>query len=166
MCLVIKHGVLLVISFIALLQPVIIKLSLIYPLFGLCRTQSLSVYYSLLITAPVLAGWRQSRNFSPGRNTWPLIPSNVWSPLAPPDQSGLIYDWWFTVNQFVLATNPLRLTTSIIFQLNACGHNLYAIPSLRRRCVCRLQLLLAFASSVILMSESRETHDHILLPQI
>jgi DNA polymerase III psi subunit len=32
--------------------------------------------------------------------------------------------------------------------------------------VCRLQLLLALASPVILMSESRGTHDHILLSQI
>jgi hypothetical protein len=32
--------------------------------------------------------------------------------------------------------------------------------------VCRLQLLLALASAVILMSESSGTHDNILLPQI
>jgi hypothetical protein len=32
--------------------------------------------------------------------------------------------------------------------------------------VCRLQLLLAFASTVILESESRGTRDHILLSQI
>jgi hypothetical protein len=32
--------------------------------------------------------------------------------------------------------------------------------------VCRLQLLLALASAVILMSESRQTRDHILLSQI
>jgi hypothetical protein len=32
--------------------------------------------------------------------------------------------------------------------------------------VCRLQLLLAHASEVILKSESRGTHDHILLSQI
>jgi hypothetical protein len=32
--------------------------------------------------------------------------------------------------------------------------------------VCRLQLLLALASAVILRSESRGTHDHILLSQI
>jgi hypothetical protein len=39
-------------------------------------------------------------------------------------------------------------------------------PSLMRGLVCRLQLLLGLASAVILRSESRETHDHILLPQI
>jgi hypothetical protein len=32
--------------------------------------------------------------------------------------------------------------------------------------VCRLQLLLDLASAVILRSEFRETHDHILLSQI
>jgi hypothetical protein len=32
--------------------------------------------------------------------------------------------------------------------------------------VCRLQLLLSLASAVILRSESRGTHDHILLSQI
>jgi hypothetical protein len=35
-----------------------------------------------------------------------------------------------------------------------------------RSWVCRLQLLLFLASEVILRSESRGTHDHILLPQI
>jgi hypothetical protein len=32
--------------------------------------------------------------------------------------------------------------------------------------VCRLQLLLGLVSAVILRSEARETHDHILLSQI
>jgi hypothetical protein len=35
-----------------------------------------------------------------------------------------------------------------------------------RRWVCRLQFLLALPSAVILRSESRGTHDHILLSQI
>jgi hypothetical protein len=30
-------------------------------------------------------------------------------------ESELLYDWWFTANQFVLATSPLRLTTSESF---------------------------------------------------
>jgi hypothetical protein len=29
-------------------------------------------------------------------------------------ESELLYDWRFTANQFVLATNPLRLTTSVV----------------------------------------------------
>jgi hypothetical protein len=39
-------------------------------------------------------------------------------------------------------------------------------PSLTRGRICRLQLLLALASAVILGSESRWTHDHILLSQV
>jgi hypothetical protein len=39
-------------------------------------------------------------------------------------------------------------------------------PSLTRGRVCRLQLLLAFASAVILGTESHGTRDYILLPQI
>jgi hypothetical protein len=42
----------------------------------------------------------------------------------------------------------------------------YITSSLTRGWVCRLQLLLVFASAVILRSESRGTHDHILLSQI
>jgi hypothetical protein len=43
------------------------------------------------------------------------------------------------------------------FRVLCCG-----ALSLTRRRVCRLQLLLALASAVILGSESRGTHDHIV----
>jgi hypothetical protein len=52
------------------------------------------------------------------------------------------------------------------FQLNPCGHSPYATSPLTRGWVCRLQLLLALASAVILRSESRRTYGHILLSQI
>jgi hypothetical protein len=52
------------------------------------------------------------------------------------------------------------------FQLNICCYSPYITPSLTRGWVCCLQLLLALTSAVILGSESRETHDHILLSQI
>jgi hypothetical protein len=52
------------------------------------------------------------------------------------------------------------------FQLNTCGHSSYATSSLTKGWVCRLQLLLVLASALILRSESRGTHDHILLSQI
>jgi hypothetical protein len=45
--------------------------------------------------------------------------------------SELLYDWWFTANQFVLAPSPLRLNARIFFQLNTCGNSPYVI-SLRR----------------------------------
>jgi hypothetical protein len=47
-----------------------------------------------------------------------------------------------------------------------CGHSPNVTSPLTREWVCLLQLLLALASAVILRSESRGTHDHILLPQI
>jgi hypothetical protein len=52
------------------------------------------------------------------------------------------------------------------FQMNTCCHTPYVTTSLTREWVCRLQLLLILASAVILRSESRGTHDHILLSQI
>jgi hypothetical protein len=42
----------------------------------------------------------------------------------------------------VLVPSPLRITTSIFFQLNTCFHIRYATSSLMRGWVYRLQLLL------------------------
>jgi hypothetical protein len=82
-------------------------------------------------------------------------------------ESKLLYDWRFTADQFFLTPSHLRLTTSIFFpQLNTCGHSPLVTPSLTRRWVCRLQLLLTLARAVILSSESRGTHDYNLLSQI
>jgi hypothetical protein len=82
-------------------------------------------------------------------------------------ETELLYEWRFTANQFVLATSPLRLTTSsFIFQMKICRYSPYVTSSLIRGWVCRLQLLLVLASAVIPGSESRWTHDHILLSQI
>jgi hypothetical protein len=50
----------------------------------------------------------------------------------------------------------------IVWQLRVCW---FGAPSLTRERVCRLQLLLAFASAVILRSESRMTRGHNLLSQ-
>jgi hypothetical protein len=49
--------------------------------------------------------------------------------------------------------------------MNHYGHSPYVTSSLTRGRVCRLQLLLVFASAIILGSESHEDHDHILLSQ-
>jgi hypothetical protein len=66
-----------------------------------------------------------------------------------------------------LAPSPMRLTTrDFFFQLKPYGHSPYVTPSLTRGWVCRLQLLLALTSAVILMSHSRGTHDQILLCQM
>jgi hypothetical protein len=61
---------------------------------------------------------------------------------------------------------PLETTTNIFFQLNNCFQSPYVTSSLTRGWVCRLQLLLVLATSVILRSQSRGIHDHILLTQI
>jgi hypothetical protein len=68
---------------------------------------------------------------------------------------------------YVLTTRPLRPTTSnFLSQLNTYGHSPYVTSSLTRGWVCRLQLLLVLASTVIHRSDSRGTHDQILLSQI
>jgi hypothetical protein len=65
-----------------------------------------------------------------------------------------------------IASLNVVTTSNIIFQLNTCRYSPYITSSLTRGCVFRLQLLLAIASAVILRSESRGSHDHILLSQI
>jgi hypothetical protein len=72
----------------------------------------------------------------------------------------------FIANQFVLAPSLLRSTTSIFFQLNTCSYSPYVTSSLTKGWISSLQLLLVLASAVILGSDSRGTHDHILLSQI
>jgi hypothetical protein len=64
-----------------------------------------------------------------------------------------------------MASSPLRLMTSIFFNW-ILSSIVLMYHFLGRGWVCRLQLLLVLASAVILRSESRGTHDHILLPQI
>jgi hypothetical protein len=82
-------------------------------------------------------------------------------------ESELLYDWWFTANQFVLAPSPLRLTARIFSQLSTCGHSPCITSSLMRGgSACHLQLLLTLASAFILGSESCRTLNHILLSQI
>jgi hypothetical protein len=92
----------------------------------------------------------------------PYCPANI-----PQLNCQLNYSAISSAYQFVLATIPLRLTTSnFIFQLNTCVYSPYITSSLTRIWVCHLQLLLVLASAIILKSESRRTHDHILLCQI
>jgi hypothetical protein len=80
--------------------------------------------------------------------------------------TSIIWRWRFAANQFVLATNPLRITTRIFFQRNTCAHDPYVASSLTRWWVCCLQLQLVLASAVILAFDSLETYDHILLSHI
>jgi hypothetical protein len=56
-------------------------------------------------------------------------------------ESELLYDWWCTANQLILAPSPLRLKPSnYFFPLNTCGHGPYVTSSLTRGWVCHLQL--------------------------
>jgi hypothetical protein len=81
-------------------------------------------------------------------------------------KSELLYDWRFTADQFVLALSPLRPTTSTFFSSTEhLRYIRYVTSSVTRGWICRLQLLLGFASAVVFGSESRGTHDHILLFQ-
>jgi hypothetical protein len=57
----------------------------------------------------------------------------------------------------------IKLTTRFLLQLRVCWCEAL---SLTRGRVCRLQLLLVLASAVILGSESRGTHDHVLMSPI
>jgi hypothetical protein len=74
----------------------------------------------------------------------------------PKSESELLYDWRFTANQFVLATSPLRLTTSnFIFRLNACGYSLYVTSSLTRMGL----------SFTIAAGPRRRSHSHVRVPR-
>jgi hypothetical protein len=87
--------------------------------------------------------------------------------------SPLVWVWvWVScydrrsVSQSVLEqSNHLGLTTRSLLLSNSC-RVVDVRRSLWREDGCRLYLLLAFASTVILGSESRATSDHILLFQI
>jgi hypothetical protein len=66
-----------------------------------------------------------------------------------------------------LGAEPLETHGQNVFpQLKSCSHSPYITTFLTRGWVCYLQLLLVLASAFILWSESRGTHDHILLSQI
>jgi hypothetical protein len=63
-------------------------------------------------------------------------------------KSKLLYDCRFTANQFILAPNPLRITTREFFRPNPCGHSPYVTSPLTRRWGCLLRIWLSLLSSV------------------
>jgi hypothetical protein len=116
--------------------------------------------YGAILPLPDTPSWHGAFLFLPSM----LCRARGWSQII---KRQLLYDWRFTTNQFILATSPLRLTTSnFFFQLNTCSYSPYVTISLMRRWVCRLQLLLALASAAVLRSESHGSHDQIILSQI
>jgi hypothetical protein len=72
--------------------------------------------------------------------------------LSPASDQGskLLYDWWFSANQFFLASSPLRITFRDVFpQLNPCGNSPYVTLSLTKRWDCLLWICLAFRQMCI-----------------
>jgi hypothetical protein len=102
----------------------------------------------------------------------PLLPGSI-----PPWMAAIFQLNWLRVRVTLrlavyrqsvrLGDKPLETHDQrLFFQLNPCGQSAYVTSSLTRRWFCCLQLLLVLASAVILGSESRGTHDHILRSQI
>jgi hypothetical protein len=75
-----------------------------------------SVFSSIPIYEPVTSSTNNERMNSHLRMNHSVLSQSQ-------SQSELVYDWRFTANQFVLATSPLRFTTSnFIFELETCGY--------------------------------------------
>jgi hypothetical protein len=86
--------------------------------------------------------------------------------ITPKSKSKLCYDRRSVGQSVLVSTTHQRPKTRFFFivrQLRVCWHG---APSLTKGRVCRLQLLLALASAVILGTKSHGTHYHILLTQI
>jgi hypothetical protein len=65
--------------------------------------------------------------------------NSLYSKSKSKSKSKSLYNWRFTVNQFVLAPSPSRLAIrGFFFQLNSCGHSPYITSSLTQRWVCPL----------------------------
>jgi hypothetical protein len=76
---------------------------------------------------------------------------------------------WLTVYSISVRLDDKTLEThdqSFYLTTEHLSYSPYVISCLTRGLICRVQLLLALARAVILGSESRGTHDHILLSQI
>jgi hypothetical protein len=65
-----------------------------------------------------------------------------------------------------VGVKPLETPNQYFFQPNTCSYSPYVTSSLARGWVCCLQLLLVLASAVTLVSESRGTHDDIVLSKV
>jgi hypothetical protein len=74
----------------------------------------------------------------------------------------LLYDWQFTVNQFVLAPSPSRFTTGIFLFFFFATEllPLYSLSLKNTGQFLTAILLLALGSTVIFGSESYRDHDH------
>jgi hypothetical protein len=78
----------------------------------------------------------------------------------------LFYDRRSVGQSILVSSSNVGPKTRYSLLADSCRFCWCEVPSLIRGQVCRLTLLLVFASVVILGSESLKSHDHILLPQI
>jgi hypothetical protein len=81
-------------------------------------------------------------------------------------ESKLCYDWRSVDQSVLVSSTHLVLKPQIFISVRQLRVSWCGVPSVMKEWVCCLQLLLAFASAVILGSKSCETHDHILLSQV
>jgi hypothetical protein len=79
-------------------------------------------------------------------------------------KSKFSYDWRSVRQSVLVSSTHLELSPRFLLLSVACL--LMRGPSSTREWVCRLQLLLVLARAVILVSQSRRIHDHILQSHI
>jgi hypothetical protein len=117
MYLVTRHGVLNSVGFIELLELVTTKnystvtnshtlqftIARIKPSVSLLGVAWQRI--STVSSAPVVEGWLPSHDWCSTDLSLPMTYS----------ESELLYDWWFTPNQFVLAPKFFRLATRVFF---------------------------------------------------
>jgi hypothetical protein len=101
------------------------------------------------------------------RLSWFFASQNMWIMLFRYlCKSKLCYDRRLVGQSVLVSSTHLGLKTQIFITVRQLRVSSFGDPSLTRRRFCRLQLLLVFSRAVILGSESRGTHDLILLSQI
>jgi hypothetical protein len=112
--------------------------------FSSTMTDLVLIYDRSLLKRRLSYECRMSLSLTLSLTLWPTVSRSLWLGIKHP--SGV--------------SDQISIT---VRQLGVCW---YGAISLTRERVCPIQLLLAFASAVILGSQSRRTRDHILLSQI
>jgi hypothetical protein len=101
-------------------------------------------------------------------NSRPFDTNFLISSSVPKSQSELLvlYDWRFTAKHFISSRSPFVTHDQHFFSnWTLAGVVLMSLPLSRENGFVVYKFLLVLASAVILMSESRWTHDRIFLSQ-